>query len=446
MQRFLVAGAVAATCLAFVFEAVSGTDDNARQDLKPLQPILDAAEENAVIMLEPGIYKGPVSIDKPLTLDGGNKVVIDGGGKGTVVSIDTNGATVKSLKVINSGDLHNDLDAGVRIEGDYNVVKDVVVEECLFGIDVQQSDNNIVRRNKITSKADSGLGVKGDAIRLWYSRFNKIEDNEIFDSRDIVVWYSAENTIARNKIRNGRYGIHFMYSKFNLVVDNEILKNSVGIFLMYSDDVVVRGNRIFRALGPTGVGVGLKETSNVEITDNEILYNATGIYLDLSPFDPDTTNRVYRNKIAYNSIGVAFLADWTNNVFKDNVFWNNIRQVIVNEHAGAARNIWQGNFWDDYEGFDTDKNGIGDRPYAPSVYADRLWMDVPPAAFFIGTPLLSTLDFLERLAPFSDPILMLSDARPRARREFESDTSAKDNSTAGSGGGRIDPFGLNTAE
>jgi nitrous oxidase accessory protein len=39
-------------------------------------------------------------------------------------------------------------------------------------------------------------------------------------------------------------------------------------------------------------------------------------------------------------------------------------------------------------------------------------MDVPPAQFFKGSPLLEVLDFLERLAPFSEPDLTLADARP----------------------------------
>ncbi|MBB4304620.1 nitrous oxidase accessory protein [Rhodobium orientis] len=447
----LFLGSLAVACLAVLgaYASGAGTAPAAetaagQAEMIPLQPIIDAAEENAIIELAPGVYQGPVTLEKPLTIDGGGKAIIDGGGKGTVVSLFTNGATIKSLIIQNSGDLHNDLDAGVHIEGDFNVVKDNIVRECLFGVDIQQADNNVVRRNKISSKADSGLGVKGDAIRLWYSKNNKVEDNEIFDSRDAVVWYSSDNTIARNKIRNGRYGLHFMYSKYNLVEGNEIRQNSVGIFLMYSDDVVVRGNRVFQALGPTGIGVGLKETSNVEITDNDILYNATGIYLDLSPFQPDTTNRIFRNRIAYNATGALFLSDWTNNIFKDNVFWNNIRQVGVGSFASAARNVWQGNYWDDYEGFDLDRDGTGDRPYAPKVYSDRLWMDVPPAGFFKGTPLLTALDFLERLAPFSDPLIMLKDQQPRISTQFEPATNAADNADAGSASGRVDPFGLHS--
>ena len=70
----------------------------------------------------------------------------------------------------------------------------------------------------------------------------------------MVVWYSADNTIARNKGSNSRYSLHFMYSRYNLVEDNEYYNNTVGIFLMYSDGVSVKRNKIRHAAGPTGVG------------------------------------------------------------------------------------------------------------------------------------------------------------------------------------------------
>jgi nitrous oxidase accessory protein len=78
----------------------------------------------------------------------------------------------------------------------------------------------------------------------------------------------------------------------------------------------------------------------------------------------------------------------------------------------ANRNIWQGNYWDDYEGFDIDGDGIGDKPYELYSYADRIWMDVPVARFLQGTPVMAVLDFLERLAPFSTPDMLVRDKSP----------------------------------
>ena len=59
-----------------------------------------------------------------------------------------------------------------------------------------------------------------------------------------------------------------------------------------------------------------------------------------------------------------------------------MNQVVVLGAGTANRNVWEGNYWDDYEGFDTNHDGIGDTPYQKYDYADRLWMDVPNAQFF----------------------------------------------------------------
>ena len=401
-------GAVAALCLSLPCAAVA--------DLPPLQPLVDRTPENGTLVPPPGVYAGPVIVEFPLTIDGRGQVTIDSGGKGTVVYLDTDGAVLKNLHLTGSGKSHNDIDAGVQVRGDFNVVKDCVIDDCLFGVDLQQSEHNIIRRNTITSKPFE-LGQRGDSVRLWYSFHNRIEHNVCHDTRDMVVWYSAENEIRGNRSTNSRYSLHFMYSRYNLVEDNWYYGNTVGIFLMYSDGIIVRNNHILHAAGPTGVGLGFKETSDLVIEHNEILYCASGLYIDVSPFQPDTVNQFRHNTIGYNGIGVRFLNDWTGNIFTDNQFVDNLTQIFVGGGNTANRNEWQGNYWSDYQGFDRDHDGIGDTPHEIYAYADRIWRDAPYAQFFKGSPLLEALDFLERLAPFSQPHLLVRDPEPKQKKE-----------------------------
>lgn len=434
-------------------------------DLPSLQALIDKAESGAILTPPPGRYAGPVVITKPMTLDGAGKVIVDGANTGTVIRVVANSVTLQGLTVLNSGDQHNDIDSGIRIEGDSNVVKDNVIEGCLFGVDLQKSNRNVVRRNRITSKADTALGVKGDAIRIWYGDDNGIEDNVIDGSRDLVVWYSKNNRITGNDVRNGRYGLHFMYDKGSYVEGNTFSHNLVGVSMMYSDGIVIRNNRIFQSLGSAGTGIGFKESSDAEVTGNQVLYNAVGLAFDLSPYDPDTTMRIYGNRIAFNDVGVSFLSDRPGNVFKDNVFLSNTQQVAMRLFEKAANAEWSANYWDDYEGFDRDGNGIGDQAFVMRSYADRLWMDIPAAGFFKGSPALAALDFIERLAPFSEPLKLLEDQTPRMTREFKpmlpkDDTALRSRATSVDGDeaedgpqearpaevrdadGRLDPFGL----
>jgi len=380
--------------------------------LPPLQPLIDATPAGATLSPPAGTWAGPVVIRRAITIEGGGQVTIDAGGSGSVVRIEADGVTLRGLRIRGSGSNHDSVDAGVGITSSRNLIEDNEIEDCLFGIDLAQADDNVLRRNRIHSKARE-TAMRGDAIRLWYSFRNQIVENETSHVRDTVAWYSSENVISRNRFTDGRYGLHMMYAHQNVVEDNEFRRNMTGIFLMYSDRAELRRNRILGAQGAAGVGVGFKESSAATLEDNDIVYCATGILLDVSPYEPGTVNVFSRNRIAYNGVGIVFHTDWTGNEFRANQFRGNFTSVAVRGGGSAVRNLWQGNYWDEYEGFDRDGDGEGDTPYELHAWADRIWMEVPTAAFFRASPVLEVIDFLDRLAPFSSPVLILRDESPR---------------------------------
>lgn len=390
----------------------------ARTDVPWFQVLVDDAAPGTVLKPAPGVYSGPVVVNKPLTIEGGGQVTIDGGGKGTVVTLETSGATVRGIRFIGSGSSHNTDDACLNVRGHDNVVEANSFDDCLFGIDLKQSNRNRVVNNRIRSK-DVSLGLRGDAIRLWYSMDNVVEGNDISDARDTVVWYSNGNVIRGNSAVRSRYSLHFMYSQHNLVEGNRYHDNSVGIYVMYTEGVVVRGNRISHSTGATGMGIGFKEASDTIVENNDIVYCALGIASDLSPYQPDTTNTIRNNRVAYNGVGLAFIGDKPGTIVEKNVFEGNIEQVAVSGGSRAVSSVWQGNYWDDYQGFDRNRDGVGDTPHEVYIYADRIWMEIPHARFFKNAPLMEALDFLERLAPFSTPQLILRDEAPRFLRPRE---------------------------
>lgn len=407
---------LALACLAVpaAMAAAKLSDAPAPRDAAEIQAMLDAAAEGGEVVPPPGHYVGHVEITRPVVLDGKDQVTIDAGGKGTVLVVRTNNATVRNLHLIGTGEDHNGEDAGIQIRGDNNVVKDNRIDDALFGIDLQKSYHNVVRRNQISSKPLE-LGMRGDSIRLWYSDDNLLEDNEIHDSRDFVLWYAKRNRVTGTRMTGGRYGMHFMFSADNVIENNHFVNNSVGISMMYDQGDVIRNNVISHSVGATGTCISMKEASAIVIEGNEIVYCATALAFDVSPFQPDTQNIIENNRIAYNDIAIAFINDWERNVFKNNRMESNMTEVAVFGGGSAKRNTWEGNSWDGYEGFDRNRDGIGDTPHRVWNYAGRVWMDVPNTRFFKGTAILEVLDFLDRLAPFSEPTLLLEDSHPRIR-------------------------------
>ena len=383
--------------------------------LKPFQELVDKAPAGSVLKPPPGHYAGPVTIDKPLTIDGGGKVVIDAGDKGTVMALNASNSILRGLHLTGSGDSHDTDDSCLDIRGNKNLIEDLKIDNCLFGIDLKQSNDNIVRRNTIHSK-DLDLGVRGDGLRLWYSNNNLIEKNEIIDSRDMVAWYANKNIFRENLGRRSRYSIHFMFANDNIVEGNQFYDNAVGVYFMYTEGGVARNNVISHATGATGMGIGFKEASGTIIENNEIVYCGIGIGSDLSPFQPESTIEVRGNRFAYNGIGILFNSETGGNNMVDNIFEGNLTQVSYGGHGdnnNSAKNVWIGNFWDDYQGFDRDGDGIGDRTHELYSYADQIWIELPMARFFRSSPVMELLDFLERLAPFSKPDLILRDEKPR---------------------------------
>lgn len=381
--------------------------------LKPFQDMVDKTAPGAILKPPPGIYSGPVVINKSIIIDGGGKVTIDGGDKGTVMILNADNSTLRGLHLTGSGDAHDTDDSCLDVRGNNNLVEHLKIDNCLFGIDLKQSSNSIVRNNTIRSK-DRDLGLRGDGLRLWYSNNNLIEGNEITDSRDMVAWYSHNNTFRGNVGKRSRYSIHFMFANDNIVENNRFYENAVGVYFMYTEGGIARNNIISHANGSAGMGIGFKEASGTIIENNELIYCGVGIGSDLSPFQPDSTIEIRGNRFAYNGIGILFNSETGGNRMVDNVFEGNLTQVSYGGRSGSPRaNYWHNNYWDDYQGFDRNGDGIGDQPHELLAYADQIWMDMPVARFFRNSPVMELLDFLERLAPFSAPDQILRDEQPR---------------------------------
>jgi nitrous oxidase accessory protein len=388
--------------------------------LANLQELIEQTPVGGILLLGDKTYVGNVVIEKKITIDGQDKAIIDGGGKGSVIVVKADGVILKNLNITNSGNSHDQQDSGIRI---LKVSKAQLLHnhiyETLIGIDMQESHENQIIGNNISSKSKAPLGLKGDSIRVWASHRNIFRHNKMHDSRDMVIWYSDDNLIEENEGWNNRYSLHFMYAGANTVHKNRYHHNTVGIFMMYGDGYTLTENEISYSMGSTGMGIGMKEVSKVTINNNKILYCAVGIYFDQSPFDPEYFNVLKGNLVAHNSQGLLFHSTLENNVLKGNSFIENLESVVVQANGNALLNIFEGNFWSDYEGFDRNKDEIGDSPHEIKVYLDQLWNDNKWVRFYFASPIVSILKFLSKMAPLTEPRLLMKDKKPVMEKDAE---------------------------
>ncbi|MEW6277665.1 MAG: nitrous oxide reductase family maturation protein NosD [Candidatus Eremiobacterota bacterium] len=375
--------------------------------------LVAALRESDHILVRPGHYRVHLVVDRPVVLEGQGWPVLDGGGTGTVVTVNAPDVVVRGFEIRGSGSEPEQDHAGVTLNAPRGRVEGNRFRDVLFGVVVSQADRSLVRGNDIQSKPEFELGRKGDGIRLWYSQGVTVEGNLVEGCRDLVSWYSSDVTFRGNRVRDGRYGIHFMYCDRSLVEDNEIRSNSVGIYTMYSTGVTLRNNRILGCRGASGYALGFKDADEVRADGNLLVDSRVGIFLDSTPITPGSRCEFADNVLAYNDVGVGLFPSVRGAGFTANSFQENAEQVRLEGGGQQTGNAFEGNYWSDYEGFDLDEDGAGDVPYRSQRLFENLADRDPSLRLFLGTPAQQTLDAAARVFPLVSPQPKLEDPRPR---------------------------------
>jgi nitrous oxidase accessory protein len=381
-----------------------------------LQDALDAAEPRSSLCLAPGEYAGPLRLDRGLTLWGPRDAVIRSNGEGTTVQLAGDDAALLGITIDGSGVRLELRDAGVHVAGRGCRVEGVELRNTMFGILVERATNVALRGNRVSGDLQRPRGLRGDGIRLWETYDSLVEENWIDQSRDVVLWYSSRNQLVRNHIAGGRYGMHLMYSHDNRIEGNSFVGNAVGLFVMYSRRVDVRGNVFADSASAAGMGLGLKESGDVRVIGNLFANDSIGAYVDTSPLWPDDRNRFEANVFRLNGVAVSFHGRAAGNEFTGNGFRDNQLQVQVDGRGDARQAVWRANEFDDYAGYDLDRDGSGDVAYELRSLTSDLIAEHPSLAFYRGTPALALVEAIGRLVPIFEPRLVLSDPAPLMRR------------------------------
>lgn len=379
---------------------------------------LAAAPDGAVVQIGPGVYREHLRITRPVTLVGVGMPVIDGDGSGDIVEIASPDVTLRGFVVRNTGiDLDRE-NAAVRVLAPLAIVEDCVLEDVLFGIDLRDAPDSVVRNNRIGGKR-LDIARRGDGLRLWRADRTLVEGNTLHDGRDAILWYSRGVVVRGNRSFDCRYGLHLMYSDEVTIEDNRLERNSVGVYLMYSAGVELRRNLLINNRGPSGYGVGLKETDRFVVADNVMSGNRVGVYIDGSPFTNRMPGTFRRNTLACNDVGVMVLPSARNNEFADNNFIDNIEQVAVAGRGSLSANrFWvgqRGNYWSDYVGYDQDRDGVGDFVHESQTLFENMMDREPRLRLFLFSPAQQAVEFVGRAVPSVRPEPKFVDEVPLMR-------------------------------
>ena len=101
------------------------------------------------------------------------------------------------------------------------------------------------------------------------------------------------------------------------------------------------------------------------------------------------------------------------NYFHKNNFIANTFDVATNTRRNFNR--FETNYWDNYSGYDLDKDGYGDVPFRPVTLFSYLVEKNEPALIFMRSIFVYVLNIAERIIPLLTPETLI-DNKPLMKR------------------------------
>lgn len=365
------------------------------------------AQPGDTILVRAGRYAEPtILVDRRVVILGEGQPVFDGEGARTVLRITADSVVVRGLVVRNTGALGSEDRAGILVDGAHGVrVEGNEVRDAAFGIYGKEVRDLRVVGNMVAGPG-AAYALAGNGIQCWSCEDVAVEANTVTAHRDgIYLEFASRSAILRNTVvENLRYGLHFMRSDTSVYRGNSFDRNGAGIAVMYSGWIDISGNRFTDNRGNSAYALLLKEISDSRVHDNDFTGNTVALYLENS-----NRNIVEGNRFRENGRAIRVLANAVGNTFSGNSFIRNSFDVTTNSRSATSR--FEGNYWDQYRGYDLDRDGVGDVAFRPVRLFSLLVEQNDPALILLRSPFVDLLDVAERVFPVLTPAA-LADARP----------------------------------
>ena len=188
--------------------------------------------------------------------------------------------------------------------------------------------------------------------------------------------------------------------------------NAFGIFLnsvynvtVTNTTIINTGNGIYSLQNPTGA-IGVYYGGSNIIIGNNVFNNYNAMNLLETNNNIITQNNFTNNNNPYVIVSAVMLWGSSNNsIYQNNFIDNNRPAGAASFNCESSGNIWdnakEGNYWDDYNGTDADRDGIGDTPY--EIYTRNRSGALCP----------KNTDYYPLMAPFNSTYYLLKNTPPK---------------------------------
>lgn len=351
------------------------------------------------VLIKSGTYReGNIILQRSIFLIGENFPVLDGEYKYEILTINGHDITVSGLKFINTG--HGSINdvAAIKVLDSKQVrIIGNKFSNSFFGIHFSNTTRSEIRNNQLLASAEAENEI-GNGIHLWKCDQITIDNNKIQGHRDGIYFEFVTHSLITNNYSedNLRYGLHFMFSHNDEYRNNTFIRNGSGVAVMYSKNVKMYSNSFEANWGSAAYGLLLKDIRDSEVIDNRFVKNTIGIHLE-----GVSRTLLNRNIFSENGYAIRLQASCDDNTFTRNNFSSNTFDLTTN--GSLVLNTINSNYWDKYQGYDLNKDGVGDVCYRPvnmySMIVDR----IPSAVLLWRSFLVMLMDRAEKVIPVVTP-------------------------------------------
>ena len=289
---------------------------NVPEDYPKIQQAIYEANPGDTIQVAAGTYFESLKITKPLRLvgEGPDKTVLVGTGTMILVTADN-----------------------VEITG-------FAVQNGTYGIFLWFSTGSLLRNNNISNNKWN-FGVWGNSSSHFV---HDIDSSNTVDGKPIYFWLYQHNKCVPNDA-----GYVALVGCTNITVaDMNLTSNEQGVFLVDTRESLIENVTM---LG-NDKGIVLRTSSNNTIRNNKLVsINFHGFYLLHSH-----NNTFYENTLLNSTYGMSILHSTRNTIYHNNFIGNKKQQYQVGCSSVWHNQAGEGNHWSDYNGTDTNGDGIGD--------------------------------------------------------------------------------------
>ena len=363
--------------------------------IQSIKKAIELAKPGDTILVKAGIYReGNIILEKAVVLLGENFPVLDGENKVEILTVHASNVVIDGFKFKDTGVASiNDLAAIKLLDSKHVKIQNNQFENTFFGIYLANSVNVWIERNQLKSDAEAEHQI-GNGIHLWKCEHISINNNKVQGFRDGIYFEFVTNSLVTNNYSEGnlRYGLHFMFSHHDEYRNNTFVNNGAGVAVMYTKGVTMIGNTFKHNWGASSYGLLLKDISDSKVVNNRFVQNSVGVVMEGS-----SRIQFTENEFIGNGFAVRLQASCDDNVFTKNNFRGNTFDMTTN--GSLVLNTIDSNYWDHYEGYDLNKNGVGDVPFRPVSLYSMVMERVPTSVLLWRSFFVFLMDRTEKAIP-----------------------------------------------